>query len=228
MPEDITANKVSLENTIQAKRGASLDIKTAPMVPEPADTPRLDVSELDDVNAQHDIKTSKPKLGLTKIVIGMLIGLLLLIILYVALGLLNMLPQSINLFSQKETPAAVSATTEEFLQEPSENVFQEEPAADNDETDQVLNDVQNLSLSNGFTLKEFVEAKHAAISKDLISWEVADSIEPENYSITIKIPPENPQNFKTVYRFNYNMENGLLEPTISDAKNLLDQAEGQA
>ena len=93
---------------------------------------------------------------------------------------------------------------------------------------QVLSDVQNISLSNGFTLKEFVESKHAAISKDLISWEVADAVEPDNYSITVKIPPENPQNFKTVYRFNYNMENGLLEPTISDAKNLLDQAEGQA
>lgn len=228
LPEDITANKVSLENTIQAKRGASLDIKTAPMVPEPANTPRLDVSELDDVNAQHDMKTSKPKLGLTKIVIGMLISLLLLIVLYVALGLLNMLPKSVNLFSPKDTPVATSSTEEFFQESSSDSAFTEGTTDESDETEQVLNDVQNLSLSNGFTLKEFVEAKHAAIAKDLISWEVADSIEPENYSVTIKVPPENPQNFKTVYRFNYNMENGLLEPTISDAKNLLDQAEGQA
>jgi len=227
LPEDITANKVSLENTIQAKRGASLDIKTAPMVPEPANSPRLDV-DLDDVNAQHDMKTSKSSSGLTKVVITMLVTLLLLIILYVALGMVNMLPESINLFSQKETPATTS-TSEELLEDPSQDEFSyENESAQLGETDRVLNDVQNLSLSNGFTLREFVEAKHAAISKDLISWEVTDSVEPENYSITIKIPPENPQNFKTVYRFNYNMENGLLEPTISDAKNLLDQAEGQA
>ena len=231
LPEDIEATKISLENTIQAKRGASLDIKTAPMVPEPANTPRLDVSELDDVNAQHEIKTSKSGTKLTKIVLGALIGFLLLIVLYVALGILNLLPQSVNLFSKKQA-AAAAPVANELLQENSqafpEEEEEEEYSVEAEEMGQVLSDVQNISLSNGFTLKEFVESKHAAISKDLISWEVADAVEPDNYSITVKIPPENPQNFKTVYRFNYNMENGLLEPTISDAKNLLDQAEGQA
>lgn len=229
LPEDIEATKISLENTIQAKRGASLDIKTAPMVPEPANTPRLDVSELDDVNAQHEIKTSKSGSGLTKIVLGALIGLLLFIVLYVALGVLNLLPKSVNLFSKKEVATAPVAN--ELLQDSSQALpedEEEEYSVEAEEMGQVLSDVQNISLSNGFTLKEFVESKHAAISKDLISWEVADAVEPDNYSITVKIPPENPQNFKTVYRFNYNMENGLLEPTISDAKNLLDQAEGQA
>jgi hypothetical protein len=76
------------------------------------------------------------------------------------------------------------------------------------------------------TLKQLVQSKHPTISENLISWEVADAIDPDNYAITIKVPPENPQNFKTVYRFNYNADNGLLEPTISDAKNLLDQAYG--
>ncbi len=231
LPDDVTANRISLENTIQAKRGASLDIKTAPMVPEPADAPRLDVSELDDVNAQHDMKTSTSKSGLAKVVIGILVALLLVIVLYVALGMLGILPKSINLFSKPEAPVAVSTSTQEFLQEPSDDNLlpqEEENFEQPEETDQVLNDVQNLSLSNGLTLREFVEAKHASISKELISWEVANAVEPENYSVTIKVPPENPQNFKTVYRFNYNMENGLLEPTISDAKNLLDQAAGQA
>ena len=227
LPEDAEATRVSLENTIQAKRGASLDIKTAPMVPEPADSPRLDV-DLDDVNAQHDLKTSSTGMKLTKIVIGALVGLLLLIILYVVLGIMNLLPQSMNIFSKKQ--AAPAATiTQEILQdnnnEPSDD-FGAEEYEEEGLNGEILSSVQNFALPNDMTLKQLVQSKHPTISENLISWEVADAIDPDNYAITIKVPPENPQNFKTVYRFNYNADNGLLEPTISDAKNLLDQAYG--
>ena len=78
-----------------------------------------------------------------------------------------------------------------------------------------------LSLSQGF-----IELKHSSISPELITWETTPAVEADNYSVTVKVPPENPQNFKTVYRFNYNMLSGLLDPTVSDAKNLLDQAYG--
>ncbi len=228
LPEDAEATRVSLENTIQAKRGASLDIKTAPMVPEPADSPRLDV-DLDDVNAQHDIKTSSTGMKLTKIVIGALVGLLLLIILYVALGFMNLLPQSMNIFSKKQA-APAPAITQEILQdnnnEPGDDFGLEEYEEEDSLNGEILSSVQNFALPNDMTLKQLVQSKHPTISENLISWEVADAIDPDNYAITIKVPPENPQNFKTVYRFNYNADNGLLEPTISDAKNLLDQAYG--
>ncbi len=222
LPGDATASRVSLENTIQAKRGASLDIKTVPMVPEPGNGQRLDVDLNDDVNAQHDMKTTK-KSGLAKMVIGVLVTLLLLIVAYVALGMLNMLPPAFNVFSKQQTEQPAPAN-EELLQDTVPPLGTE---ADNTQQfDEVLSRVQNLMLPNGQTLQQLVEAKHAAIDSNLISWEVADAVEPDNYAVTIKVPPENPQNFKTVYRFNYNMQDGSLDPTISDAKNLLDQAYG--
>ncbi len=226
LPEDAEATRVNLENTIQAKRGAALDIKTVPMVPEPADSQRLDMDELDDVNAQHDVKTHKTGGKLTKIVIGIILGLLAVIILYVLLGILHLLPNALNVFAKEQSPAVVA--TEEFFPEQTQPVAVEEttPVSSSTQTEEVLEKVQSFPLPNGLTLKQFIESKHAGISSDLITWEMTDAVEPDNYSITVKVPPENPQNFKTVYRFNYNTQSGLLDPTISDSKNLLDQAYG--
>lgn len=229
LPEDAEATKVSLENTIQAKRGAALDIKTVPMVPEPADSTRLDVDSLDDVNTQHDVKTHKSGGKLTKVVIGVLVGLLALIILYVLLGILKVLPNSVNVFANEKPTAALA--TEEFFPEPVQPVTTEEVTVQEEvqtpsPADEALTKVQGFPLPNGLTLKQFIETKHADVASDLITWEITDAVEPDNYSITVKVPPANPQNFKTVYRFNYNTQSGLLDPTISDSKNLLDQAYG--
>lgn len=222
LPDDLAATQVNLENTIQAKRGASLDIKTVPMVPEPQNTQRLDVDELNDVNAQHDLKTNKGLSKSTKTVMMLLVGLLLLIILYVVLGMMKLLPASVNLFTGKQAPAA--QTAQEILAEPQLPVVQEPPAPT--AAQQAQEKVQNFPLPNAMTLKAFIESKHATIAPELITWETAEAVEADNYAITVKVPPENPQNFKTVYRFNYNMVSGLLDPTVSDAKNLLDQAYG--
>ena len=228
LPNDLSATQVNLENTIQAKRGASLDIKTVPMVPDPAKTDRLNMDELNDVNAQHGLKTQKFAKS-TKLVIGGLITILALIVLYVALGLVHVLPNSINLFGNKQTQESViEQNVQELLPEiAAEQKIPVGPAeAAPTVQQQAQEKVQNFPLPNGYSLKGFIESKHPAISPELITWEVADAVEADNYSITVKVPPENPQNFKTVYRFNYNMQTGLLDPTISDAKNLLDQAYG--
>ncbi len=225
--DDLAATQINLENTIQAKRGASLDIKTVPMVPEPEGTERLDMNELNDVNAQHGVKTFGKLAKSTKMVIMVLIGLLALIILYVLLGMMKLLPASVNLFAGKQTPA-VEQTTQEILSEPqpaAAPAVEEEPQT-NTLAQQAQEKVQNFPLPNGFLLKDFIVFKHGAISPELITWETTEAVEADNYSVTVKVPPENPQNFKTVYRFNYNMLSGLLDPTVSDAKNLLDQAYG--
>ena len=227
LPADASATQVNLENTIQAKRGAALDIKTVPMVPDPTQTDRLDVSALTDENAQHAIK----KQGLaksTKLVIGGLLALLVIIILYVVLGFLHLLPASVNILASKKQDSAATQTTQDILNEevaaaPVEEAQPAEPTPQQ----QALEKVQNFSLPNDSTLKGFIESKHKAIDPELITWEITDAVEPDNYSVTVKIPPENPQSFKTVYRFNYNLQTGMLDPTISDAKNLLDQAYGK-
>ena len=87
--------------------------------------------------------------------------------------------------------------------------------------DAILTEVKNFRLANGYTLQQFIEAKHPA-AKNLITWEISTAVDPDNYSVLVKVPPENPQSFKISYRFNYNTVTKALDPTISDAKNLLD------
>ena len=76
-------------------------------------------------------------------------------------------------------------------------------------------------MANGQTLQQLIPAKHPA-TQDMIEWTITTAVEPQNYSVLVKVPPENPQSFKISYRFNYNTENKALDPTISDSKNLLD------
>jgi len=240
MPADVTISQVILENTIRSKRGAALDIKTVPMVPEPAQTERLHLEGMDDdVTAQHDIKPSdvKPASKGTKAVVGMLIAIVLAGVLYAGLAFMNLLPPSMNFLSNKKAAAKQQAQTaqveamlgsDENVNMPSTTpvstpVETTEAAAQTpaDPMQAVLTAVQNYPLSNGYTLKEFIESKHATAA-NLITWDVSTAVEPDNYSILVKIPPENPQSFKISYRFNYNTVTQALEPTISDAKNLLD------
>ncbi len=229
-PKDVTVSQVILENTIKTKRGAKLDIKTVPMVPEPAQTERLHFEGLDDdINTQHDIKNADVKSSgsMTKAVVGILVTLLLAALIYVMLAFMNLIPAQFNLLADKHQPAQTvtqSAEMDEMLgnqpQQPAP-VTAAQPAPN--PLDTVLNEVKNYRLMNGYTLQQFIEAKHPA-AKNLITWDISTAVDPDNYSILVKVPPENPQSFKISYRFNYNAVSQALDPTISDAKNLLDSA----
>ena len=233
VPSDVTVSQVILENTIRSKRGASLDIKTVPMVPEPGESQRLHLEGMDDdLNTQHDLQEAdvKPASKTTKVIALSLIGLLLLAAAYVGLAFLHLLPDQFNILSSKkeavqqdqleemlgtqETDATTPVTVEEVTPIEVESA---------NPMDTILDEVKNYTLPNGYTLKDFIETKHPA-TKDLITWEIATAVDPDNYSILVKVPPENPQSFKISYRFNYNAVTKELEPTISDAKNLLDSA----
>ncbi len=219
-PKDMTASQVSLENTLQSKRGATLDIKTVPMVPEPEKSERLNLDGLeDDINAQHDIKSAdeRPSANkITKLVIGLLVVFLLAAVSYGMLAFMNIIPEKFNvLASGKEAQAQAeqAAQLEEMLPD---------TPAPADPMQAALEDVKNYLLPNGSTLQAYIEAKHASV-KDGITWDISTAVDPDNYSVLIKVPPENPQSFKISYRFNYNTVTKALEPTISDAKNLMDE-----
>lgn len=234
---DVTVSQIVLENTIKAKRGAALDIKTVPMVPEPAQTDRLQIDGMDDINTQHDIKAAdvEPAGKTTKMVAGSLIALLLAGIIYGMLGFMNLIPAQFNVFAKKQAAqeaAQQEAQLNEMLDEsapaiPAEADAQtgEDPAAQ-DPQNFVLEEVKNYVLPNGMTLKSFIEAKHPT-AVAMITWDISTAVDPDNYSVLVKVPPENPQSFKTSYRFNYNAVTKALDPTISDAKNLLDSAAAQ-
>lgn len=234
VPEDVTVSQVIVENTIKTKRGATLDIKTVPMVPEPAQTDRLQVEGLDDdINAQHDMKAADEKPdGKTKMILGVLVAIVLAALIYGMLAFMNLIPAQFNVFSsdkaQQAQLAEQNARMNEMLTEdqPVNYELPAQPAAQQpamNPMDAVLEEVKNHPLMNGFTLKEFIEAKHPA-AQNLITWDISTAVDPDNYSVLVKVPPENPQSFKISYRFNYNTISKELNPTISDAKNLLDQA----
>ena len=230
VPGDVTVSQVILENTIKTKRGATLDIKTVPMVPEPAESERLQIDGLDDdINTQHDLKAADVKpAGKTKMLLGVLVALVLAALIYGMLAFMNLIPAQFNLLAsnkaQAEQMAAQQEQMDEMLSEEPQNVQPEaSQTAEVNPMDAALTEVQNYPLVNGFTLKEFIEAKHPA-AQNLITWDISTAVDPDNYSVLVKVPPENPQSFKISYRFNYNTVTKALDPTISDAKNLLDSA----
>lgn len=228
-PSDVTVSQVILENTIKTKRGATLDIKTVPMVPEPAQSERLNLDGMeDDINTQHDLKAAdvKPQSKAVKATVGVLVALVLAAAIYAMLGLMNLLPASVNVFANKQQAEAqqtedFNAQMDEILGSQPAQTPEAAPAPAADPTQAVLADVQNYPLANGYTLKQYIESRHPA-SVDLITWDISTAVDLDNYSVLVKVPPENPQSFKISYRFNYNAVTKALDPTISDAKNLLD------
>ncbi len=207
------------------KRGATFDIKTVPMVQDPSQSERIRIDGLNDtLNTQHDIKPAEQKSsGLTKMVISVLFGILLLIVLYVLLAFMNLLPASLNILS-KEEAAPTAATQQPTAQ--MEEMLPQGNEAPLSTTDAILEEVKQYALPNGYTLQAFIEARHPSIAPDLIKWDISSAVEPDNYSVLAKVPPETPQSFKISYRFNYNTVTKALDPTISDAKNLLEAARG--
>ncbi len=220
---DVTVSQIILENTIKTKRGAALDIKTVPMVQDPADSQRLDLSdtELQDVTLQHDLKTAdltpapkKAKAAVMAIMLVVLIGAI-----YAGVAYLQLIPDNLNFINPKPAVAEQqpAAQMEEML--PTTQPMQ--PVAPQvSPTDAALTEVKNYALPNGMTLEQLILARHPNAQNN-IEWSISSAVDPDNYSVMAKVPPENPQSFKISYRFNYNTVTKALEPTISDSKNLL-------
>lgn len=238
---DLSLSKVILENTIKTKRGATMDIKTVPMVQEPADTERLDLSDSGlDINTQHDMKAAdyrQPSANLTKVILGALVSVVILALIYVMLAYLELLPAGLNFIkspANQEEVQAQEEQMEELLGQPGtaaqpmqlpagvdSQIAPQPLQTQTNPMDAILTRVKNLPMVNGQTLQQLINSRHPA-AQGLIEWNITTAVEPDNYSVLVKVPPENPQSFKISYRFNYNAVTGALDPTISDSKNLLD------
>ncbi len=222
---EISVSKVILEQTIRAKRGANLDIKTVPMVPEPAQAERLAVDMGDDdINTQHDMKEAdiEPASKNARLIVASVFMLILLSVVYIVLAWMRVIPAKLNVFPAKAT--VTQQAEEEMLGlDDGTPVESPRPSVLGAGTDPMLAEVQRYVLANGQTLKAFIEAEHAPVAS-AITWEISPAVDPDNYSVLAKVPPDNPQSFKTPYRFNYNAVSKELVPTTSDAKNLLAKA----
>ena len=244
--DDITMSKVILENTIRTKRGASMDIKTVPMVQDPTNSERLDLTDSDlDINAQHDLKAAdfkQPGSSLTKVILGTLVALVFVALIYVGLCYLEIVPAQFNVLKKavatdsaqdeqlgemlgttQEQPAATQPLENAQMPSDVENALTQMPAVEEttNPMDAILAEVKNFPMVNGQTLEQLINSRHPA-AQGLIEWSITTAVEPDNYSVLVKVPPENPQSFRITYRFNYNTVTKALDPTISDSKNLLD------
>lgn len=222
---DVTVSQIILENTIKTKRGAALDIKTVPMVKDPAESQRLDLSdtELQDVTMQHDVKSADlqpaPKKAKTLVMVVLL--LVLIGAIYAGVAYLQLIPDNMNFINPK--PAVPTAEQQAQMEEMLPTAPQQPAQAAAPQispTDQILTEVKNYAMPNGMTLEQLIVSRHPN-SGNMIEWTISSAVDPDNYSIMAKVPPENPQSFKISYRFNYNTVTKALEPTISDSKNLL-------
>ena len=219
---DVTVSQIVLENTIKTKRGASLDLKTVPMVKDPADSQRLDLgdTELQDINTQHDVKSAdfSSAGGKNKaLVLGGLM-LVVLVAIYAGLAYLQIIPNDMNFINPKQVRTEQEQTEQLNEMLPTAPVPQAAPQVN--PADAVLSEVKNYTLPNGMTLEQLIATRHPNAGT-MTEWSISTAVDPDNYSVMVKVPPENPQSFKLSYRFNYNTETKTLEPTISDSKNLL-------
>ena len=149
---------------------------------------------------------------------------------YGMLGFMELLPAKFNILApaQKVTQSDQDAQLDEMLgTEDMTTPAPATPAVDENPQDAVLRDVQGYILPNGIALKQYIEFRHPTMV-DLITWTVSNAVDPDTYSVMVKVPPEQAQGFKTSYRFNYNAISKSLEPTTSDARNLLDSISAPA
>ena len=192
------------------------------MVKDPADSQRLDLgdTELQDINTQHDVKAADfaPAAGKNKMVVlgGLLVVVL--IAIYAGLAYLQLLPNSINFINPKQARTEQEQTEQMNEMLPTAPAPQAAPQVN--PVNAALSEVKNYMLPNGMTLEQFIAARHPNAGT-MTEWSISTAVDPDNYSVMVKVPPENPQSFKLSYRFNYNTETKMLEPTISDSKNLL-------
>jgi hypothetical protein len=84
---------------------------------------------------------------------------------------------------------------------------------------EVANEVKAYVLPDGLTLEQKVNGSHPNMI-DQIQWTADPSVDPDYYSIAVRLPP-NQEGYSLTYRFNYNIVDKTLAPTTSEANNLM-------
>jgi hypothetical protein len=83
----------------------------------------------------------------------------------------------------------------------------------------IISAVKNYLLYDGHTLEEKVNAVHSTVI-DRIQWAADPSVDPEYYSVAVRLPP-NQDGYSLTYRFNYNIKTRTLTPSTSESNNLM-------
>jgi hypothetical protein len=147
-----------------------------------------------------------------------------------ALAVMGIIPEKLSpvhtvIYSLQKTPQenTNSSTDEDLAPEIAEDTSyatEETQPAEND-INTVVEKVKNYTFNNGAaTLESKIKSAHPNLSGE-IEWAAHATEEPNIYSIAVKVP-QNAQGQGFSYRYNYNLEENILTPTTSGAKNIMD------
>ncbi len=217
-----------LENSV--KREKPSDIKTVPLVPEVLGQ---------EIHSSPYVESATAKLRQTSPVVNTIkwtaIGIVIAIIVMAALSglaVMGKIPEKLSpihaiIYSlRKPQPQQVDNTFEDDMDLAPEMINQE---VQGDQTalmseqariEAVIGQVRKYAFPDGTTLEDRIQNIHGNIS-DQIEWSLFPTEENGIYSIAVKIPQnQDGQGFS--YRFNYDFDNNKLDPTTSEAKNIME------
>ena len=216
-----------LENSI--KREKPSDIKTVPLVPEVLGQ---------EIHSSPYVESATAKLRQTSPIVNALkwtaIGIVVAMIVMGALSglaVMGKIPEKLSplhaiIYSfRKPQPQQVNNSIEDDMDLAPEMINQvqgsdQERMSEQAQIDAVIEQVRGYTFPDGTTLEDRIQNIHGNVS-DQIEWSLFPTEEKGIYSIAVKIPQnQNGQGFS--YRFNYDFDGNKLDPTTSEAKNIME------
>jgi len=227
-----TENDDKLENI---KRIKPTDIKTIPLVPEVMGQEIWSQPYVESATANVG-KTSKPmailKASLISLVIIAAISLVMIFGLMIA-AFFGIVPEKYSpahkvIYSLQSAKTGKTTANAEIMEpetiEQERAMIMEQPIMQEENSVNPVNDilpqVKAYAFADGATLEQRIKNSNPNLEGEL-EWSIFPTEDMNVYSIAVKVP-SNKEGQSFSYRFNYNADSGVLTPTTSEAKNIIE------
>lgn len=215
------------ENNI--KREKPSDIKTVPLVPG-------NVGE--EIWSSPYVESGTAKLGKKSVLSNLVKWIVVILSIAIivagalsALAVMGIIPESFSpihtvIYSLQKTPQVDNTVSEESAElapemiDQNTNVEQDNSVTEQNQVYDIISKIKNYTFSDGTTLEERINSAHNNVANE-IEWTLFPTEEQNIYSVAAKIP-QNKDGQGFSYRFNYNITEGELTPTTSEAKNIIE------
>lgn len=227
-----TENDDKLENI---KRIKPTDIKTIPLVPEVMGQEIWSQPYVESATANVG-KTSKPmailKVSLISLVIIAVISLVMIFGLMIAafFGIVSekYSPAHKVIYSLQSAKTGKTTANAEIMEpetiEQERAMIMEQPLMQEENSvnpeDDILPQVKAYAFADGATLEQRIKNSNSNLEGEL-EWSIFPTEDLNVYSVAVKMPA-NKEGQSFSYRFNYNADSGVLTPTTSEAKNIIE------
>lgn len=218
---------VSLENI---KRVKPSDIKTIPLVPEVVGE-EIHSSPYVESATTNVGKANKIKIALYLFVlfVGFLIAVVAVLMIAAFFGVvpekyspIHKIVNRRQVIQEEQSNAIVQTMQPEVMDQErtvltDQPIFETEPAVDS--MSEILTQVKQYSFPNNTTLEQRIIAANNVEGN--LDWSISPTEDLDVYSIAVKLPA-NMEGQSFSYRFNYNVNGGVLTPTTSESKNIME------